>query len=479
MLDQSRGPGTNIEHGMFGKVRESRSRDNPHCDVCRERKTACIVDSRSPGHYCEKEHVEYGSVRTETLASYQLASRQSRGPTGGSPKGFPPRSPEVRQSFCATSLEGSSRSRTADTNHIQPTDEVVAAQYGDGSSCAPLSHPVQRLVNTPVKDLIPRPWVHSIDSADYCRSTGKPALYGETDSTNSHSAQNGPLGYDVHDPQHHTLLSNIYVPQNKDNTIEVVLEDIEDLVSSYGPALLRVFFKHIHPVFPIIDRKQFLQQYAGDKTRLPRSLRGIMYAISYSYWENNILLGISSPLKKSELFKQACSYLVQDLKAPNLCTLQACLLLMHFMIIDDERFFQCAASRITLSRAITCARMLSLHRDPAHFDIALSEKKLRKRLWWALYVVDCWAPLSSEHSSYIASDSFDTTPLLIDDANCNELVDQSLFDYIYPENAGPDSESGTRFIETVNLSQHMRNILNFSSYLSPVRTVLSVRSPAD
>lgn len=431
------------------------------------------------GHYCEKEHLEGRSVTNDTVASYHFASRQSRGLTGDSPKGFHPRLPEVRQSLCATGSEGNSRSRTTDTTCVQPADEVVAAQYGDGLSCQLPSRQVQRLGNTPVKDPIPRAWVHSIESADYRQSSGKPALYEETDATNSHPAENGPLEYDIHDPQCHTLLSDIYVPRNIDSMIEVVSEDIEDLVSSYGPALLRVFFKHVHPEFPIIDRKQFLQQYAKDKTKLPRSLRGIIYVISYSYWENNILLGISSPLKRNELFKQAYSYLVHDLKAPNIYTLQACLLLMQFIRSDDERYFQYAASWITLSRTITCARMLSLHRDPAHFDIALSEKKLRKRLWWALYVVDCWAPLSSEHSSYIASDSFDTMPLLIDDANCNEVVDQTLFDYIYPENAGPDSESGNRFIETVNLSRHMRNILNSSSYLSPVHTTLSAKSLAN
>lgn len=147
------------------------------------------------------------------------------------------------------------------------------------------------------------------------------------------------------------------------------------------------------------------------------------------------MLGTSRPLKQSQLLKQAHSSLLQDLQAPTLYTLQACLLLKQFIRSHDEINVQCANSWIPLSRVITCARMMNLHRDPSHLDIARREIKLRRRLWWALYVVDCWAPLSSEHSSYIASDSFDTMLLLIDDADCEEIIDHTLFDYVYPENA--------------------------------------------
>lgn len=120
------------------------------------------------GHDCEMKRLESPPDADQIVASDDLAGRQSPGIPASSSNGFLSRSPEGRQSFCATNSKETLPSRTTDVNYLPPAELVVTTEYGDGLSCALLSCPVQRLGNTLMEDLIPRRCKHLSGSAEYC-----------------------------------------------------------------------------------------------------------------------------------------------------------------------------------------------------------------------------------------------------------------------------------------------------------------------
>ncbi|KAK7701029.1 hypothetical protein SLS64_010623 [Diaporthe eres] len=122
-------------------------------------------------------------------------------------------------------------------------------------------------------------------------------------------------------PVHFCLLQDEFAPH--DNAVKKAASDaIESLVGHYGPILVRLYFKHIHPVLPILSKGRFLRQYAADKTKLPASLRGTVYALA-SVFEKSL------PFQQHQLVHYATDSLQRELDSPNLAKLQASLLLLH------------------------------------------------------------------------------------------------------------------------------------------------------
>jgi hypothetical protein len=49
-------------------------------------------------------------------------------------------------------------------------------------------------------------------------------------------------------------------------------QTIEERISSYGQELVELYFKHVHPVYPVIVKAHFVRAYATDKLAIPASL---------------------------------------------------------------------------------------------------------------------------------------------------------------------------------------------------------------
>ncbi|ERT01309.1 hypothetical protein HMPREF1624_02552 [Sporothrix schenckii ATCC 58251] len=279
-----------------------------------------------------------------------------------------------------------------------------------------------------------------------------------------------------HPPVHFNMIRDEFMPL--DNAVKVASSHrIEAAVQGCADHLVRLYFKHVHPVYPVLSKSRFLQTYADNKQVLPASLRGAVYGIASNFWHHDLtspaMTVISRP-DQHELFEQALTSLQRELHGPNLWTLQACLLLIHEnsaenATIETPRVWMLAA------QATACAQMLGLHRDPMAWQLAAWEKHLRRRLWWATFAADVWSSVCHGNPPHIYEGSFTTPPLRMEDVAQGEDVPQSLRHMVDDDCAVSDTAVCARFVNTVVVSRIVHQLL--MSSFSDVAYVESMKDP--
>ncbi|KAL5417220.1 hypothetical protein PMIN04_007864 [Paraphaeosphaeria minitans] len=166
-----------------------------------------------------------------------------------------------------------------------------------------------------------------------------------------------------------------------------------------------------------------------------------------------------------------------ELEAPNLFKLQACLLLLHPRPPDIDSV-ETPSTWILAAQATACAQMIGLHRDPTEWNIAAWEKSLRRKLWWATYMADCWSAVCHGNPSHIHDTSFDTQSLDIDDMNSDEEVPSDLKNQFPSAVSQTRLADGLRFLEAVKISRHLHDNLECAFQVNPNQQSIT-SSPSD
>lgn len=267
-------------------------------------------------------------------------------------------------------------------------------------------------------------------------------------------------------PVHFYILRDWFMPYDnriKDDASQL----IESKVGPYGPSLIRLYFKHVHPVSCTVSKVRFLRAYKEDKLSIPASLRGAVYAMGAVYWnQDNTLRTIHRSFEQYELFQAAQASLERELEAPNLWNTQACLLMIHEQAASNTTFETPRVWTLS-SRAVACAQMVGLHRDPSDWSIAPWEKSLRKKLWWATYVADMWTSVSHGNPPHIYRRSYTTADLTMEDLRFDEDVPNDLSDMVDDTSMSFDTSTAARFLELVRLTQILHTLLETSLYVLP------------
>ncbi|RBA11182.1 hypothetical protein FPRO05_04355 [Fusarium proliferatum] len=269
-------------------------------------------------------------------------------------------------------------------------------------------------------------------------------------------------GPDVDDYPMHFLLLLDEFPDHKNEAKQMASDAIERIVWPHGPALVRLYFRHVHVGLPVIHKTRFLRQYATAKLDIPTSLRGAVYALACVFWKQDATLArIPCPFEQHELINHAQEALRRELEAPNLSRLMSALLLMH-MVPPDIDSVETPYIWVMACQATAIAQMLGLHQDPDKWNIAPWEKRLRKKLWWAVFYTDCWSAVSHGNPPHISYESFTTPPPDMDDLRSGEDIPDDLRYMIDPEDATFRVSDGARFLEMITVSREMRAILDCS-----------------
>ncbi|KAI8295953.1 ncs1 nucleoside transporter family protein [Colletotrichum sp. SAR11_240] len=261
-------------------------------------------------------------------------------------------------------------------------------------------------------------------------------------------------------PVHFCLLQDEFAPQ--DNAAkEAASNAIEGLVGPYGPILVRLYFKHVHPVLPILSKGRFLRQYASDKTKLPTSLRGAIYALASVFEKKDPSLKGPFPFQQHQLADYATDCLQRELDSPNLAKLQASLLLLHVKpnhvdSIEHPRTWTSTAE------AVAIAQMIGLHQNPERWSLAPWEKRLRRKLWWAMYVTDVWSAVCHGNPPHIYPASFNTSAIAMEDLRSDEDLSEDLQIMVDPISARFHVSTGARFLELVKISKTVRDLVDCS-----------------
>ncbi|EFY92949.1 fungal specific transcription factor domain-containing protein [Metarhizium acridum CQMa 102] len=481
-----------VIQSTFGVPRERRSRKSRPCDACRRRKTACIITTEPP--YGPLLRQQSGSEGGSTSSSKPAGAGHSfpdSGPGGSGERDVTDMlaSPNTVKSSPRPITSPSNVSVSAASDYSpRPGYEAIAGSYSSYASPRgrPRSDPdasaasmdiVQPTLNSPESSCISGAGsVHTLED-NPGRATyflGRTAeqdpfvldafsygILSETATVDANVVQLHRGGSGVDDLPLHFLFLSMGHPKHTNETREQASDAIETKVWPHADVLVGLYFKHVHPVLPIVSKVRFLRRYASNRKSIPGCLRGAVYALASVFWaeDPSTRRGDRFPLEQHEIVDQAHRALRREIENPNFFVLQACLLLIHIQPPSIDAME--APSTFTLSaQATACAQLIGLHQDPGDWNLEIIEKKLRKKLWWAAFVTDCWAAVSHGNPPHIGETSYNTTMLDIDDLRCDEDVPEELQHLVDSSSWCFDVASGARFLETVKITRLLRGVID-------------------
>ncbi|KAI4941608.1 hypothetical protein J4E91_010639 [Alternaria rosae] len=223
------------------------------------------------------------------------------------------------------------------------------------------------------------------------------------------------------------------------------LDAIEIAVAPHGAALIRLFFRIVHPSFPILHKKVFLEKYERTHREFSPPLLAAVYLLALNWWSYSSELALQPKPDVSHLESLTMRSFSNIIHRPKLSTIQAGLLLLQRPEGN--------------SWALTCqlvglAQDMGLQLDCTTWHIPTWECGLRKRLAWAVFMQDKWGALVHGRPSHITPMDWDVQPLTVDD---------------FPESAADeDDEDGSTEVEKgrvlfcymVELTQILAQILS-------------------
>ena len=275
------------------------------------------------------------------------------------------------------------------------------------------------------------------------------------------------------DPQDESLLSRgtlrkvsphttfLMLPDHSTPGYENIEEDndeIEAIVAPHGPALVDLYFHVIHPSFPIIQKKVFLEKYARSYREFSPAVLAAMYILAINWWDHSEQLSGYPRPNVRELERLVRTSLADAMYRPKLSTIQAGLLLSQRPEGDQWA---------PTAQLVAIGQELGLHLDCSNWMIPLWERGLRKRLAWALYMQDKWGALIHGRPSHIFATNWAVKQL-----TWNDFPDDEGEESEGDSNTASDHERGRLlFTEMVSLSQILAEVLETFYTLSAMDAV--------
>lgn len=183
------------------------------------------------------------------------------------------------------------------------------------------------------------------------------------------------------------------------------LDKIERVVSPHGEKLLNLYFRIVHPSFPILHKRVFLEKYARTHREFSPPLLAAVYILALHWWSYDRELAALPKPDVSVLEKLATKTMADVINRPKLSTVQAGLLLLQR---NEE--MKGSAWPFT-AQLVAVGQELGLHLNCSSWKIPRWEKGLRKRLAWGLFMQDKWGALTHGRPSHIAKANWAVRPV--------------------------------------------------------------------
>ncbi|KAK1246026.1 hypothetical protein MKX07_005095 [Trichoderma sp. CBMAI-0711] len=490
---------------QFGRPRQPRSRKNRPCDACRKRKTACVITSEPPCLFCKNRGLVCKSTSTpdEVPSQHESAGESVAGnaasdvelvnsPAMGSSPSVTRRS--VSHSSPADTIQSSAGLSAAGDSSVTQQPSVPSAMVHQGlvrqsgppadglvQSSYDASPPVPVASNLPLHTLEDNfnRTAHSMgpsaEQDTYLLDAFRCLIISEKDEIDANIIQVYHGGQSADDRPVHFLLLENENPGFTNEAKQAASDGTERLVWPYGERLVRLYFKHVHPIYPVVTKARFLRQYKANRMRIPASLRGAIYGLACVFWDRDPTVTEPCPFQQHQCIDHAHEALRREHENPNLFSLQAGLLLHH--ITPPEIDSVETPSMWTMTAQTTaCAQTMGLHQDPTRWSIEPWEKRVRKKLWWAVYASDCWSAICHGNPPHISPDSFSTIPPDMDDIRDDETVPEDLRYLVEPEDAVFQASVGARFLQYINLTIVLREVLDCTFQVRPNPSSLTDRA---
>ena len=273
------------------------------------------------------------------------------------------------------------------------------------------------------------------------------------------------------DPQDESLLSRgtlrkvsdvetfLMLPDYTTPGHEHIIEDadaIENIVTPHGPALLELYFRIIHPNFPILQKTVFFEKYNRSYREFSPPILAAVYILAINWWDHSEeLVNIPRPDIR-ELERLARVTLADAMYRPKLSTVQAGLLLSQRPEGDQWA---------PTAQLVAIGQELGLHLDCTNWKIPPWERGLRKRLAWALYMQDKWGSLVHGRPSHIFASNWAVQPL-----SPNDFPDVE-YDESDSEESAEYERGRLLFTQMIILSQILAEVLDTFYTLQAMTTV--------
>ncbi|OAD08807.1 fungal-specific transcription factor [Mucor lusitanicus CBS 277.49] len=185
---------------------------------------------------------------------------------------------------------------------------------------------------------------------------------------------------------------------SKEEDIHKYIYTVTGLDRYTSVRLLKIYFSHIHPILPVIDKTEFIKQYRDRVETYPSGeLLNAMFGAAARFVECESVeperkRALPSdavwdvPVGWSNKFFDQAEYIISKWPTnPTISNVQAIILILNHRGDRDSKSSACWQLG---GFAIRMAQLLGLHRNCDDWDIPRNEKETRKRVWWALYITD-------------------------------------------------------------------------------------------
>ncbi|KAK4221325.1 fungal-specific transcription factor domain-containing protein [Podospora fimiseda] len=184
------------------------------------------------------------------------------------------------------------------------------------------------------------------------------------------------------------------------------LEAVEQLVQPHGLGLVELYFRTVHPSYPILHKAVFLEKYARSYSEFSPALLAAVYLLAMDWWEFDRHLSSHQKPDADSLSRLAMKALMDVIHRPKLSSVQAGLLLLQRAGGD---------SWVLTSQVLAIGEELGLNLDCTDWNIPDWEKGLRRRLAWAVLMQDKWSSLIHGRPSHIVNSYWQIPPVTLID----------------------------------------------------------------
>ncbi|KAF4987099.1 hypothetical protein FGRMN_10543 [Fusarium graminum] len=193
------------------------------------------------------------------------------------------------------------------------------------------------------------------------------------------------------------------------------LDAIEATVHPLGRTLVDLYFRIVHPSFPILHKDVFISKHRLSHRHFAPSLLAAVYLVALD-WQlyDSSLAGreVESIPDTAALEELAERTIAQDMRRPKLSTLEAGLLLLqrNRRIVESGSHTHPMSNRMFTAQIVAMAQDLGIHIDCSSWSIPAWEVGLRRRLAWALYMQDRWGACVHGRPFLIQDSDWDVRP---------------------------------------------------------------------
>ncbi|CAN3371869.1 hypothetical protein DIURU_001899 [Diutina rugosa] len=209
-------------------------------------------------------------------------------------------------------------------------------------------------------------------------------------------------------PSVHFILKDDQTPQSFAQSTQDV-DTVEKLVTPHGPNLVNLYFRVVHPTYPILHKQVFLEKYQRSHREFSAPLLAAVYALAIQWWDHDPQLNQFPRPDVEKLLKVgSTNFFLEVLKRPKLSAVQAGLLLLQCKhIVDHRKSTNVEARNADYSDWVLCSQVVALSEemglglDCSGWQLPKWERSLRKRLAWGVFVEDKWLALKNGRPSHI------------------------------------------------------------------------------